>query len=380
MDGIPKRVVNLDRARAETGDLIDRVAPWFWVADPLADAAVAALERDRAWPHVEQALRQGVDAVPGASAELRALFRQLDTVPVWVDRDRVRRAGRILFRALAVGGIVLGARSLPAGYCSPAGNKPLVLTGRLASPDQGRRLAETGRFVSAVCEQGGLERGGAGFALCVHVRLMHAKVRWLIGRTDRWDRAAWGEPINQHDMLATSLLFSEVFVDGLRRFGVRVSKEEGADWLHLWRWASVVLGVEPNLLPVTEEEAVRLILLVRETQEPPDDDSRRLVRGVLESEDARRFPGGSWLAEGFCRALLGRQLADGLGLPDTPAKHAVRAASLVIGPVDRLRAANRWMDEAFVRLGRRYWKALVVQSAHGATLSFAPPQTLARPA
>jgi hypothetical protein len=228
----------------------------------------------------------------------------------------------------------------------------------------------------AVCEPGGLERGGDGFAICVRVRLMHAKVRWLIARTGQWDREAWGEPINQHDMLATSLLFSVVFVDGLRRFGIRVTPRDGADWLHLWRWASVLLGVEPELPPTTEAEAERLVMLIRDTQQPPDDDSRRLVRAVLASPDAQRWPGGLWLAEGLCRALIGRDLADGLELPDTLAKHAVRAASLVIAPIDRVRAASRTLDRRFVSLGRRYWADTIDRAASGQPLRFAPPDRL----
>src|SRR5262245_408982 len=147
MTTLPDRVANLDEARRRYGDLIDRLAPWFWRADPLADAAVEALEGS-GWTPLEAALRGEVVG----PEPLRALFAELDRVPVWVDRGRIARAGRILFRAGAIGPIVLGARSLVAGYCSPAGNKPLVLTGRLGSAAQGQRLAETGRFVAAVCE------------------------------------------------------------------------------------------------------------------------------------------------------------------------------------------------------------------------------------
>ncbi|MEQ1501020.1 MAG: oxygenase MpaB family protein [Myxococcota bacterium] len=371
---IPHRVFRIDDARRQYGDLIDRFAPWFWQADPLADAAVEALEAD-GWHLLDPALRDGIDAVPGAPGPLRDLFAALDAVPLWVDRDRATRAGPILFRSGAVGPIVLGARSLVAGYCSPAGNKPLVMTGRLGGPAQGQRLAETGRFVAAVCEPGGLERDGAGFALCARVRLMHAKVRWLIRRSGGWDADAWGAPINQHDMVATSMLFSAVFVDGLRRFGLVVTDDEGGDWMHLWRWASTLLGTEPSILPVTEAEAHRLIALIRLTQEPPDDDSRRLVRGILEAPDANRWPGGAALAEGFCRALLGDDLADGLQLARTPYRHAVRAASLVCGPVDRVRARSRWVEAAFVRLGHRYWADAIDRSAT-APLRFTPPAAL----
>lgn len=374
---LPHRVSNVDEARRQFGDLVDRLARWFWVTDPLADDAVEALDRlgSEGWRRLDRALTRGIDSVPEAPAALKDLFAALDRVPIWVDRERISRAGRILYRAGAIGPIVLGARSLVAGYCSPAGNKPLVMTGRLGTADQGQRLAETGRFVAAVCEEGGLERGGAGFAICVRVRLMHAKVRRLIVKSGRWDRAAWGEPINQHDMLATSMLFSEVFVDGLRQFGLQVTPAEGEDWLHLWRWASVILGVDPELLPVTETEATRMMMLVKLTQEPPDEDSRRLVRGILEAPDAKRWPGGQRLAEGFCRALLGEDLADGLQLPRTPFRHAVRAASLVVGPVDRVRARSRTVERWLVRFGHQYWDEAVARSAEG-PIRFAPPELL----
>jgi hypothetical protein len=318
-----------------------------------------------------------VDTVPGAPDALRALFTSLDEVPVWVDRDRVARAGPILFRSLGIGGIVLGARSLVSGYCSPAGNKPLVLTGRLGSPAQNQRLAETGRFVTAVCEPLGLERDRPGFSLCVRVRMMHAKVRWLIRRDPRWDREAWGEPINQHDLVATSLLFSQVFVDGLRRFGLSVTPQEAEDWLHLWRWASVLLGVDDSLLPVTEREAERLALLIRQTQDHPDDDSRRLVRAMLETAAPR--PGGVALAEGFCRALLGDPLADELGLQRTPFRHAVRVVASVAGPVDRIRARSRLVDRVFVRMGERYWSEAVAASSEGRPLTYHPSEALRAP-
>ncbi|MEZ4239107.1 MAG: oxygenase MpaB family protein [Myxococcota bacterium] len=373
---LPHRVANLPQARERYGDLVDRFAPWFWRADPAGDAAVEALERDRAWWCVDRALADGIDAVPGAPDAMRALFDEVDRVPLWVDRERVARAGPILFRALAIGPIVLGARSLVAGYCSPAGNKPLVMTGRLGGSYQGTRLAETGRFISTVCTPEALERGGEGFALCVKVRLMHAKVRWLIREQGEWDVAAWGEPINQHDMVATSMLFSQVFLEGLRAFGLQITAEQGADWMHLWRWASVLLGTEASIVPTTEEEAARLVDLIRLTQEPPDADSRRLARAILDAPSQQGYAGGVALAEGFCRALIGDDLADGLELPRTPYRHAVKVASLVVGPVDRVRARSRRVDGWFVKLGARYWADAIDRSAKGEPLTFVPPAAI----
>lgn len=377
MSRLPARVQRLEEARALHGDLIDRLSPWLFRADPEADAAIDAIEgTPNGMRMLDRAIRSGVRSVDGAPEALVALFRSLDTVPVWVDRERADRAGRLLFRAGPIGAIVLGARSLAAGYCSPAGNKPLVMTGQLTSASRGQRLAETGRFVTAVCAPGGLQRDQEGFALCVRVRMMHAKVRWLIARSGRWDDLAYGAPINQHDLLATSLLFSQVFTGGLRAFGLVVTPEEASDWLHLWRWASVLLGVDISLLPTDESHAERLISLIRLTQGEPDEDSRRLVRSILDSPDARSRPGGVLLAEGFCRALLGDELADSLQLSRTPYRHAVRAIAAIARPLDELRARHPRIEQWCVEKGEQRWKAAIAQSAAG-PLRFSPPGSLA---
>ena len=57
-------------------------------------------------------------------------------------------------------------------------------------------MAETARFVTAVAAPGGLRAGASGWQISVHVRLMHAQVRRLLGQSGRWDRAQWAEPID----------------------------------------------------------------------------------------------------------------------------------------------------------------------------------------
>jgi hypothetical protein len=55
----------------------------------------------------------------------------------------------------------------------------------------------------------------------VKVRLMHAQVRRMLMKSERWKSAQWGLPITQHDMARTTLLFSLSVLEGLRAFGVK---------------------------------------------------------------------------------------------------------------------------------------------------------------
>lgn len=366
-------MVRRDDARRAHGDLLDRLAPWFWEEDPLADAVVAELDGD--YRPLVQALSGG----PGrhTPASVRALIEAHDHVPVWVDRGRADRGGRLFFRSGLVGAVVLGARSLVAGYCSPAGNKPLAMTGTLQHAGA-RRLAETGRYVSACCSPGGLEPGAPGWRISLQVRVMHASVRRLIHRSGRWRPDAWGAPINQHDLLATSLLFSVVFVDGLRTMGLTVGPGEASDHLHLWRWASWLMGVRLELLPIDVDSGIALAELILLTQGPPDADARRLVGELLEpSDDRRAMPRG--LSEGLIYGLLPRIQADGLGLPRTPWRHVVPASRVALAPAELARRISPRIEARMVRAGERYWQVAIARGLGGAPARFAPLRQLLSP-
>lgn len=351
------RVVNAAEARAQYGPLLDRITPWLAVRDPLGDAAVAALMRD-GWPQLERAFAGARDV----SEPVRALVDAVSPTPDWVDHARVAQGGRLLYRTAVLGGIALGASSLIHGYCSPAGNKPLAITGTLER-DVERRLADTGRFVVAVHSDRGLLAGGAGWRALLRVRLMHSHVRATIDRDGGWDYPAWGAPINQHDLVATSLLFSSVWVDGVRRLGVSVRDDEAEDHLHLWRWASQILGVEPTLLPKNNAEARDLWGCIQLTQGPPDDDARRLVHALL---DQTKLLGAPGLGLGLCRALLGDELADALQLRRTRWRHAPRLAQVVVRPVELVRRVSPRAEARLFELGRQYWAIVAPEPAGNA--------------
>ncbi|MCA9720134.1 MAG: DUF2236 domain-containing protein, partial [Myxococcales bacterium] len=345
----PARVHNAARARARFGGLLDRVLPFYDRCDPLADAVVRELDALRVAGVgdieriVDETLR-GRDHVR-APASLRRLALESRAEPVWLDRARLERAGGLLFRAGPLGGFVLMLRSLVAGYMAPAGNKPLALSGRLldAAP---RRLSETSRFVAAVCKPRGLRPGAEGHVITLKVRLMHARVRALVRRSGRYREREWGAPINQHDMMATILLFSQVFIDGLRILGLRVDPREADDYVHLWRYVGWLIGVEPELLPACERESQRLLEFVRVTQGTPDDDSRALTDALLQvpmtqaRDDAQRRLAARLIRfnKSLCRVLIGDELADAVALPRYPARHAMPALQLLLASADSVRA------------------------------------------
>ncbi len=382
---LPRRAIQVDLARARFGAKADVLLAQLNESDALADAVVEDFAARRgSWSQLDRALKEGIDSVPDAPPSLRALFAQLDHVPSWVDWDRVERAGQLLFRTSMAGGATLGAKSLCYGYCSPAGNKPLAFTGQLDGPAVGRRLAETGRFVTATCTPGGLRRFGDGFMATVKVRLMHAQVRRLLQQAPEWHSDLWGIPINQHDTVATSLLFSAVFLEGVRQFGFWVTRREAEDYLHLWKYSGYLIGAPPQLLPDTEHEAQTLADIITLTQGPPDEDSRRLVQSLIQSpvtqaptaEEKAKAQIHVDLGYGFCRTLLGDDLCDELELRPTAWRWAIPTARVVVGAFEPLRRIVPRVDDAYVRLGQRYWANTLKVGLAGQPARFAPPKAL----
>jgi hypothetical protein len=394
---VPSRFTNLPAARARFGDRVDRLGTYLTRGDPLADEAVTALDGTRdGWSLLQTLsptdLRAGGSAA--APEAVRALFAEAERVPVWVDWDLARRGGQLLLRAGPLGGLVLGLKSLVLAYASPGGNKPLVFTGRLVER-AAVRLNETARFVAATIADDGLRPGAPGFQITLRVRLIHARVRKMILASGRWDESAWGVPLNQHDEAGTLLLFSLAVIDGLRRLGMRVDPEDAAAYMHLWRWSGHLLGIDADLLALSEAEARPLADMIAATQGPPDEDSRALTHALLVAGPAARGGEGiPWLSARLCRTLVGEGLADALGVPSTDGasqsgigRVGARLATQAAGPmvrglvstVDALRRGAPGGAGRTLREGRRYWDRITAMQLADPAAAFAVPETLAAP-
>ena len=385
---MPTRFRDTPQARAAHGDRVARLGSFLSRGDPLADAVVKdafeSFPSGRGWAQVQRALDGGISSVNDAHPAIVAFFTPLEQVPPWVDWALIDRAGALLLRTGYFGGLVLGLYSLPYGYASPGGNKPLAFSGRLTETAP-RRLIETARFVHAVCLPGSLRRGAEAFKITVKVRLMHAQVRRLCNESGKWDRAAWGEPINQHDMSATTLLFSLVVLDGMRKLGFAVSAREAEEYLQLWKYVGWLMGGELALLPNTEAEAVQLAELLMATQGEPDDDSRSLTRALLDSPlqgartpfARRRAAVLQYFTHVVAQRLLGHEMADKLGVPRSPLDPLFPLLRGGIRAAERVRRFSTRAHRLSISLGSRYWEQLIEFGLEGKPADFRPPARLA---
>ncbi len=381
---LPVRHLPTDALLARYGDRVQRAARFLLRSDPAGDAAVESLAHLKGAER-EAAIDRAVAGEPTGLSGLDALSGLLHARPFWLDVARAERGGELIRRSGFFGGVVLGFKSLMSAYCAPGGNKPLMFTARLEEDTQ-RRLGETGRFMDAVCQPGGLLPGSPGFRATFRVRLVHAQVRRMLLKSDTWHTDRWGLPINQFDMSATALLFGHVLVEGLRQLGFRVSADEHAAAVHLWRGVGWQLGVEEELLPATPEEAAALWEIIGGTQGLPDEDSRRLARALIDGpvRDARTpfqkrvGPLAVQLNLAFTRLLVGPELSDALQLPKSPARLALPVLRRVISAADAAVQATPLGREAALRAGQQYWDVAVENSLQGGEALFDLPSLLPR--
>ena len=146
----------------------------------------------------------------------------------------------------------------------------------------------------------------------------------MIRGSGSWNRAAWGEPINQADLFFQVVGFSKLMIDSLQRMGYRFTAEEKEGYYLFWRHVAALLGVEKALLPsVNETDCGRFWDLWMLTNPGPDEDGIALGRTTLE---ALAGLGDPWpitrrlnfsILCGTTRWLLGWNQSEALKVPRT---------------------------------------------------------------
>ena len=290
---------------------MDRVVDWM-IAEGVA----------RTKPLFDRAVALGIDQIASPPPALRDFFAIVDARPSWVDPDRMSSGARASGISGLTGMDTLRDLGLVAGYQASAINRALILTKALEKGPQ-RRLAETTKWWIDCTRPGGMERYAAGFQTTLQVRLIHGLVRRHVRAMPQWDESFYGVPVNQGDMHATYLAFSVIFLFGQRLLGVPLTRREGDDVMHLWRYIGWLLGVDERWLVDSEQEGRVALYQNLLAQSPADDSSRQLGAAVVDEPLARKYRDlprlrGLWNRAkhlSIARAFIGGQGMRDLGMP-----------------------------------------------------------------
>ncbi|MGZ8190126.1 MAG: oxygenase MpaB family protein [Methylococcaceae bacterium] len=130
---------------------------------------------------------------------------------------------------------------------------------------------------------------GKGYITAKKVRFLHASMRYMLKHPDSfrpwgdknqpqsyaerlsqvqtpWDTEKLGAPVNQEDLTYTLLTFGLVIPQGMKKWGVPLTREEKESFLHLWKVVGYIMGIHPELLTDDWDDAVSLYEKIQERQ------------------------------------------------------------------------------------------------------------------
>ncbi|KAG7008382.1 hypothetical protein G7Y79_00006g020020 [Physcia stellaris] len=257
----------------------------------------------------------------GTDVVLGELWAEANRVPPWVNWDQVARGQDVFYRYGGPALTGLAFQSLLGGLGATRVVEVLARTGGFSTKVARHRLFETTQLVLQITQSlQSIQPGGAGHASALRVRLLHAAVRQKImklaqTRPDYYDVKKFGIPINDLDCIGTIGTFSALMIfRSLPRQGIYLTRQETADYIHLWRYVAYLMGTPTEFFETPEKaRTIMEVLLLYEIN--PSDTSRILANNIIKCLMAQppTYASKPFL-EASSRWLNGNELCDGLGL------------------------------------------------------------------
>ena len=314
-----------DKARRSDPELATKYMEYVTVADPVADAAVAALASfDQAKVH--RLIQAGMDADEAAFREapqaLQDFFHEIGTPPAWFDPEATYAGCRAFheYSDLFIPAFFVVTLQNAATLIS----KAFHLTGRVTTEHGLRRIRQNTRHFIEIMLPGSLDRDGEGWKLSVRIRLVHAQVRRQIrALADDWNESAYGAPLSGAHMALASANFSATMLRQAMKLGADLDAEARAGFMQTWRYASWLIGSPEELLFEGDEEKTAELYRVACVCEPPPGEeaiviANSLINALPDIAGIAKGPARRAMtihAQRVSRALLGTELADQLRFP-----------------------------------------------------------------
>ena len=329
--------------------MLDAMRP---IGDPLADDAIEAVfaggQEKAAQAFMTHRMTNAQPAPSLLPPVLRSFIEKTAAGPL-TDPSLIEAAQTLFVDHGPEILITLGCYALPDAYAARKGVKALHQTAYLAKRPN-RRLFRTMQMVVDVMEPAGLGPRGRGIRTVQKVRLMHAAVRHAIRHdpTTKWDHLSFGVPIDQEDLAGTLLTFSFLAIDGLRKLGANILSEAADAYFRAWCEVGNVLGVVPEMIPDTLEEAAELKELISRRQFAPSDEGREMTLALIDMLQKNSPPMLEGIPTGLMRLFIQEDVADYLGIPDSELeKQLARIVVNFAKFVDRDLESSHWQAMIF---------------------------------
>jgi hypothetical protein len=344
--------------------------------DPPADAVAKSLVERGSHRLVGDLMRNrqmwDADGEPSRllPEDVRAYMTAASTLPPWRDPAKVKEAENFFLLYGLASATLLACASLPQCYVMKYGTEVLAYT-KFLQVNPTRRIRETAQMVMDVMCPGGLEPGGRGVRATMKVRVMHAIVRHMIANdpraaanpADPAQRARFGSPINQEDMIYTLLTFSYVVIEGFSRMGYRMTGAQRDAYIHCWNVVGSLMGIREELLPAAYDDARELFDAIQKRQHGRSEAGQKLTAALLKAlQDAIPGEHHDPLPAALTRRLIGHDIADALGVARATGLTRVRLELLLAGWALGARVLTRfYKDRPFRFASEKLHKAILVR-------------------
>ena len=172
---------------------------------------------------------------------------------------------------------------------------------------------------------GGLYRDGDGWKLSIRIRIVHARLRHLLGNSEDWDAEAWGAPISAAHLGYAVSSFSARLLKHMKTLGADYNDEEYNSFMAVWRCSGYLMGIPETILFRDADEALKLydVGQMCEPDSPIESvvmahslvNSAPLIAGMTNPEDRRRL---AKYVYRIARSLIGNETAESLMFPPLP--------------------------------------------------------------
>ena len=313
-----------ERAHAVAPDIAANYLKHTLIGDPLAEAMtedLAELSPTESRRFVEAAMNEeGEEALRDAPASLREFFKDAETPPEWLNYAEFAPGVRMFYRNSQVILAAFVAGVLIEGFTTNIA-KSFFITGRVR--DQGvRRLGQNNRHMMEIFLPGGMYRHGDGWKLSVRIRIVHARMRYLLDNSEEWDTEAWGAPISAAHLGYAIVAFSARLLKHMKTLGADYTDEEYDSFMAVWRYSGHLMGIPETILFRDADEALKLwrISLMCEPDAPIESvvmahslvNSAPLIAGRTEPADRRNLARYVYRVS---RGLIGKEFAQALMYP-----------------------------------------------------------------
>lgn len=360
-----------------TDEVLD---PFRNMGEPVADAVIDKIFADDEVDAVNRTLRSiqsNAQTVPAETPDaVEDYLNQTDDWPAWADPEKVRVGQRLFQRYGMQMTLAYFTWSLPCCYAWAKAARVLTWTGGI-DKNVHRRIIETAQFVLDVMAEGGLEPKGFGVRTTQKIRLLHATIRYHVGRDPNWRASEWDTPANQEDHVATLLTLALV-PRVLTKFGMDFTRAEEDAYFHCWRVVGHFLGIHEALLPRDLEDAEQLWEAIQQRQVRPSEDGAALTKALVEYLKLR-IPGTTMdgIAVATIRELCSPAVIEAIGLeqPDWT-RHLMKPLRWMFYLSDESQDRAGFVAKISASLSRKLLEGLHTSETGGGRVAFRIPRSL----